>query len=131
ASLPTMRVDYAPGAAALIIADAPLADGQELGFAGSLQLDIAGLGRLTLRSNRPAGADREIEAAEARHRTLLEQLGVESLAAARQRQAAAQSRAGEVELARQRLADLAPQGIAHLQAEIARLAGDGAADGDF
>ena len=120
--MPTLRVDYVPGAAPLTIAGTSLADGQELGFATSLQLDIAGTGRLTLRSNRPAGADRDIEAAEARHRKVLERLGVESLAAARQRQAAAQRKAGEIELARQRLIDLAPQGIAQLQAEIARLA---------
>src|SRR5690606_29219873 len=104
------------------------ADGQELGFANALRLDIAGVGTLTLRSNRPAEADQGIAQAATRHSQLLTSLGVDSLATAQQRQADAQQKSAELELARQRLADLAPQGIAQLQADIALLAEASAGD---
>ena len=127
ASLPTLRVDYAPGATGRVSLGAtPLEDGSELGVATTATLEIAGVGRLTLRSNRPADADAEIAAAEAQLRTQLAALGVDSLAAALKRRAEAQSRATARDLARQRLADLAPEGIQALQAEIARLTGQSA-----
>lgn len=86
-----------------------------------MQVDIAGIGTLTLRSNRPQQADRGLEQAEARRDALLTSLGVESLAAARQRQAEAQERSAALALARQRLSDLTPQGMAQLRVDIARL----------
>ncbi|MHA6689808.1 AAA family ATPase [Devosia sp. A449] len=122
ATLPTVRVDYQAGAVLLTQAGTALADGQELGFANTLRLDIAGVGTLTLRSNRPAEADQGIAQATARHSQLLTSLGVDGLATAQQRQADAQQKSADLELARQRLADLAPQGIARLQADIAQLA---------
>src|SRR5690606_11606436 len=80
------------------------------------------------RSNRPAEADRDIAQTDARYRQMLAGLGVDSLAAAQQRQAEAQQKSAELELARQRLADLAPQGVAQLQAEIAQLSEASAGD---
>ena len=121
ATLPTLRIDYQPGAdASVSVAGAQVAGGHELGFANALRLDIIGVGTLTLRSNRPAQADQGIEQASSRRDTMLAALGVDSLAAARQRQADAQAKFAALDLARQRLADLAPQGIARLQAEIAQ-----------
>ncbi|WP_417309067.1 AAA family ATPase [Devosia sp.] len=122
ASLPTLRVDYAPGTTGTVsLGDTLLEDGRELGFTDTATLEIAGVGRITLRSNRPPEAGAEIAAAEAQLRDQFAALGVDSLAAALQRRTEAQTRTAARDLARQRLADLAPRGIAALQAEIARL----------
>ena len=122
ATLPTMRVDYQSGReGAMTLAGSPVADGQEIGFANALRLDIAGIGTLTLRSNRPQDADHGLEQATLRRDAMLASLGVDSLATARQRYAEAQDKSAMLDLARQRLADLAPQGMAQLQANIARL----------
>lgn len=121
ATLPTLRVDYFPGHdTSLKIAGTVLEDGQDVSFANSVALELKGIGQLTLRSNRPPQADHAIEQAEARRRDLLARLGVGSLSAARQRQADAQSKSAELDLARQRLVDLAPQGIDQLRSEIQR-----------
>lgn len=122
ATLPALRLDYQPGAhGSVTLNDVPLEGGRDVGFANVVSLDIAGVGTLTLRSNRPAQADQAIGQAQARHASLLAALGVDSLLAARQRQAEARNKTAELDLALQRLADLAPQGIAQLQADIARL----------
>ena len=123
ATLPTLRMDYLETAAGTVTLDGtPLTDGEEQGFGGTVRLGIDGVGTLTLRSNRPHQAGREIEQAEEQRRTLLASLGVESLGEARQRQAAARDQAAELALARQRLADLAPHGVQQLHADVARLA---------
>lgn len=122
ATLPTLRIDYAAGVnGAASIGGATLLDGHEQGFAGSVQVEIAGVGTLSLRSNRAPQADQALQNAEADYAAQLAALGVESLAAARQRQTQAREKSGELDLARQRLADLAPRGIAPLQTELARL----------
>lgn len=122
ATLPTLRIEYATGVSdAASIAGIPVADGHEQGFAGSVQLDIAGVGTLSLRSNRAPQADQALKTAEADYAAQLAALAVDSLAAARQRQTLAREKSAELDLARQRLADLAPKGIAPLQAELARL----------
>ena len=48
-----------------------------------LRFDIAGIGMLTLRSNRPQQADQGLEQATARRDTMLVSLGVNSLASPR------------------------------------------------
>ena len=122
ATLPTLRIDYTAGASgAASIAGVAVADGHEQGFAGSVHVEIAGIGTLSLRSNRAPQADQALKQAEADYAAQLAALGVESLTAARQRHTQAREKAGELDLARQRLADLAPKGIAPLQAELARL----------
>lgn len=129
ATLPTFRMEYLDSVSDLVTIDAkPLPHGEDQSFAGAVRLDIAGIGALTLRSNRPQQADRALDEAEAKHRGLLASLGVDSLIAARQRLAAARDKAAELDLARQRLGDLAPKGIQHLHGEIARLAALGAGD---
>lgn len=120
ATLPTVRIDYQPGAdASVSVAGAAMAAGQDFGFPATMRLDIAGVGTLTLRSNRSPQADQGIELATGKRQTMLAALGVDSLPAALQRQAGARDSAAALDLARQRLADLAPQGIARLQADIA------------
>ncbi|MFI0846061.1 DNA-binding protein [Mesorhizobium sp. IMUNJ 23232] len=129
ATLPTFRMEYRDGVSDLVTIDAkPLPHAEDQSFAGAVRLDIAGVGALTLRSNRPPQADRALDEAEAKHRGLLASLGVGSLIAARRRLAAARDKAAELDLARQRLGDLAPKGIQHLHGEIARLAALGAGD---
>lgn len=120
ASLPTWRLDAETGAGVRLDGQPP-ATGQDYPFAGSVRLDIDGIGTLTLRSNRPPQSDLALEQAAAKCKALLESLGVDSLAAAQQRQALLRDKTGELDLARQRLADLAPSGLAPLQAELARL----------
>lgn len=122
--LPTLRMDYADGAAGSVSIDRqPLAHGEERGFSGIARLDIAGIGRLTIDANRQSEALSAMEATEAQRRTLLEQLGVDDLAAARRREAEARQKQGELDRARERLADLAPKGIDQLRIEVARLEG--------
>ncbi|KKC38050.1 DNA-binding protein [Devosia epidermidihirudinis] len=122
ATLPTLRMDYADGKSGTVsIADDTVADGEDRGFAGSVRLDIAGVGTLTLRSNRPPQADQAIETTERKHKEMLASLGVNSLDAARQKQSQAQATTRERDLAVQRLGDLAPKGIQHVRDEVARL----------
>ncbi|RUT34749.1 DNA-binding protein [Arsenicitalea aurantiaca] len=121
ATLPTLRIDYAPGAAPLMLADAPLAGAQDHPVSGTLGVDLPGIGRLTLRTPETPGAGEKLARAEARHRDVLAALGVESLAAARTRMAEAARLAGDLALARQALAQAAPEGLDALRAQCARL----------
>ncbi|MCW5721202.1 MAG: AAA family ATPase [Devosia sp.] len=123
ARLPSLRIDYSPGGEGkVLLSGAPLPGGKDLGFAATTPLDIEGIGRLVLRIGATEPNSGALAKAEARRRALLDRLGVESLAAAQSRLALAQDKAAAVKLARQRLADLAPQGLGVLQAETARLA---------
>lgn len=119
----TLRIDYDDGAGGrLTVGGAPLPDGAERPIHGTEQFRIEGVGTLTIRSTREgAASDGKLAKAVERHRTLLRQLGVESLREVRERQAAASAKAIELETARRHLALLAPQGVAELRAEIARL----------
>jgi DNA repair exonuclease SbcCD ATPase subunit len=119
----TLRIDYDDGAGGrLTDGGAPLPDGAERPIHGTEQFRIEGVGTLTIRSTREgAASDGKLAKAVERHRTLLRQLGVESLREVRERQAAASAKAIELETARRHLALLAPQGVAELRAEIARL----------
>lgn len=122
ATLPTLRMVYREGAVGLATIDGmPLREAVDQSFADVARLDFAGIGTLTLRSNRPQQADRAINETEEKHRGLLVSLGVETLAAARQRQTAAREKSTELDLARQRLSDLAPKGMTQLREDVARL----------
>ncbi|MDB5585703.1 MAG: putative double-strand break repair [Devosia sp.] len=129
ASLPTLRLDYAGGAAGSItIGGEAIPDATDVNFATSLRLDIAGIGTLALRSNRPPQSDQALDRAENKKSSMLAVLGVDSLASAHQRLAAAREKNTELNLARQRLTDLAPKGLPHLHEEIARLTALSAGD---
>ncbi|MGO6755395.1 DNA-binding protein, partial [Rhizobium ruizarguesonis] len=86
------------------------------------RLDIAGVGTLTIHSSRQADHNGALDTAEATRQTLLAKLGVDSLRAARQRDIAARNKQEELVRARQRLADLAPNGIDELHLDAARFA---------
>ena len=121
--LPTLRMDYDNGATGRVTLDRlPLPDGEDRGFSGIVRLDIEGIGRLTIDANRQSEALDAIETSEAARRNLLQSLGVEDLAEARRREVDARHKQGEVERARERLADLAPEGIEQLRLEVARFA---------
>lgn len=126
AARPSVTIDYAPGAAPILMDGAPLGAGEERGYDGQARLTLPGLGTLTLRSNRAAPADSKLAEAQARHRALLAALGVEDLAAARARQMRAQQIETERREGQARLALLAPEGLARLREEVAAGAGLGA-----
>ncbi|PTM42748.1 DNA-binding protein [Bosea sp. 124] len=122
ACVPLLRVDYREGVAGAIGLDGVvLADGEERALTGSAALDIAGVGRLTL--TLPQGRDgrEELARAEAQRLALLATLAVASLAEARQREGTIRDLSGRLDLAKQRLALLAPNGLQLLQETIARL----------
>lgn len=119
----TLRIDYEDGAKGqLTDGGAPLPGGTERPIYGTAQFEIEGIGTLTIRSTREGeAADGKLAKAVERRRSLLEKLGAESLRDVRERQAAASAKAIELETARRHLSLLAPQGVAELRAEIARL----------
>lgn len=126
AARPSVTIEYAPGAAPILMNGAPLGEGEERGYDGQARLTLPGLGTLTLRSNRAAPADSKLAEAQARHRDLLAALGVDDLAAARARQMRAQQIETERREGQARLALLAPEGLARLREEVAAGAGLGA-----
>ncbi|WP_428032538.1 AAA family ATPase [Ancylobacter sp.] len=120
AARPSVTIAYETDAAAPVTMDlVPLRPGEERGYEGQARLVIAGVGTITLRSNRPARTDNRLEQLQARHRTLLASLGVDDLAAARERQARAQQGDAELRELHGRLALLAPEGLARLREEVA------------
>lgn len=126
AARPSVTIEYAPGAAPLLMDGTPLGEGEERGYDGQARLTLPGLGTLSLRSNRAAPTDSRLKEAQARHRALLATLGVEDLAAARARQMRAQQIETERREGQARLALLAPEGLARLREEVAAGAGLGA-----
>ncbi|MYZ49126.1 AAA family ATPase [Propylenella binzhouense] len=122
AARPSVAISYQGGAAGPVTMDGiPLADGEERGYDGQAELSVPGIGTLTLRSNRPARSDDRIERAEAKRRTLLASMGVDDLAAARERQVRAERIEAELRELRGRLSLLAPEGLARLRESVAAL----------
>lgn len=128
AQAPTLRIDYDAGVAGAIAVDgAPLSDGEERALAGVTTLKISGVGALTVTAKRSVGEDK-LSALEKKRRALLEKLGVETLAQARQADAQVKAKKNELELSRQRFALLAPDGVEALRDEIARAESQEAVD---
>ncbi len=122
ARVPVLRMDYAPGAQRSVTLDGvPLDDGAERPLTRSAALQIEGVGRLTVTLPEGAAGQDELAAAEQKQAALLASLGVASLEAARQREAAARDLSSQLDLARQRFALLAPDGLSPLQEAMARL----------
>lgn len=118
----TVRVAYSPtGAGTVSLEGAVLRDGEERVLPTTSSIWIAGIGVLTVTVPLLAEAAQGLEAAEADRAARLSRLGVDSLAAALAREEAVRERRLEVEVARQRLAVLAPRGLAALQEEHAAL----------
>lgn len=122
ARMPLLRVDYRDGASATIsVAGAVLGDGEERALTGSTTLDIAEIGTVTLTLPQGQDGQAELVQIEAKRRTLLKTLGVASLAEGRQREGRLRELETSLRLGQQRLALLAPRGLAILQESIARL----------
>ncbi|MEI9982335.1 MAG: hypothetical protein WDN69_03430 [Aliidongia sp.] len=98
-----------------------MADGEEQPVTSTIGIEFAGIGTLTVRPYRDDRQADDLAKAEARRRDLLNALGVDTLAEARQRDAAARDEKAKIELARQRLSLLAPKGIGAVRTDIARL----------
>ncbi|MBA4789237.1 MAG: DNA-binding protein [Rhizobiales bacterium] len=121
AQLPSVVVTYDPGASTALIMDGqPLASGAERPVRDRARIDIAGVGTLVVRSNRPAESDGKLQAAEQRRQGLLASMGVASLSEAQRRQSEAQELVREMDRRKIELRHLAPEGLARLREEIAR-----------
>ncbi|WP_192803900.1 hypothetical protein [Sinorhizobium alkalisoli] len=91
AARPSVSIHYEADAAGTVTLDGKiLADGEDRTYDGQARLDVAGIGTITLRSNRPGRNHNQIVQAEAVRTALLASMGVDSLSAARDRQAKAQ-----------------------------------------
>ena len=114
--MPLLRVDYRDGVkAALSIAGTALSDGEEKALTGSTTLDIAEIGRITLTLPQGQDGQAELAQAEARRQKALKALGIASLAEGRQREGKLRELETALRLGQQRLALLAPQGLAALR----------------
>ncbi|MBS7541909.1 AAA family ATPase [Ancylobacter oerskovii] len=122
ARLPSLRLAYEPGSAPLMLDGEPLGPDEERAIHDVARLALPGIGTLTIRTNRPAGADTARKTAERGRAELLESLGVSDLAAARRRQVEAQEKAAERDRLRLELRHLAPDGLPKLREEVARRA---------
>lgn len=121
ASQPTFSVVYIEGGSSHVTKNGTVVSGGvEYGFAGAVELEIEDVGTVTLHSNRPADADRALEAAAEKKRGLLTAMGIADLAEAGRRQAAATEKTSDIKLLRQKLDHLAPDGLAKLHEEVAR-----------
>lgn len=122
ATLPSLRMAYAnPSDTSVTLGGKPLAHDTELGFSGTVELDIAHLGRLAIRSQHVDDAAQTIADVEEKVRALLASIGVDSLDAARQRQNAAREKSDAMALDRQLFNQLAPDGIDMLRETVSRL----------
>lgn len=123
AGLPSLLMTYAEGASAPILMDGQsLPHAEERAIRDRARLEIPGIGTLTVRSNRPAEADGELQAAEQRRRDLLASIGVVSLGEARQRQSESREKSNALERQCLELRHLAPEGLPKLREEVARRA---------
>ncbi|GAB4068771.1 AAA family ATPase [Ancylobacter sonchi] len=122
AGLPSLRFAYEGGAAPVLLDGEPLASDTDHAIRDTARLVLPGLGTLTVRSNRPAGADNARRTAERGRADLLQSLGVADLTAARRRQGEAQEKAAERDGLRLELRHLAPDGLPRLREEVARRA---------
>ena len=131
----TVSVEYVDGSTGAVSMQGKTLDGgTEYPLSATSELELAGIGSLTFRSNQRDAAADELGAAEGRRRQLLQQIGVDTLAEARERAHAAGQKKGEIDLAQQRLDMLAPDGIDALRDELASVAAEtvdaGEAQGD-
>ncbi len=118
---PSVTVQYAEGAEGSVCLEGEaLAEGKDYPIGDPANLRIGGIGTLTIATKIRQSGSEELAEAEERHRALLAQIGVASLAEARQRDAAARQSKAALELAQQRLKLFAPEGLEALRDALAR-----------
>jgi DNA repair exonuclease SbcCD ATPase subunit len=119
AARPSVSVHYEADTAGRVTLDGkPLADGEDRTYDGHARLEVAGIGTISLRSNRPGRSDNQLVQAEAARTALLAFMGVDSLSAARDRQARAQLADADLRGLRDRLSFIAPEGLVKLREEV-------------
>lgn len=119
AARPSVSIHYEADTAGTVTLDGkPLVDGEDRTYDGHARLEVAGIGTISLRSNRPGGSDNQLVQAEAARTALLASMGVGSLSAARDRQARAQQADTDLRGSRDRLSFVAPEGLAKLREEV-------------
>ncbi|BCB21670.1 AAA family ATPase [Bosea sp. ANAM02] len=122
ARAPHLRIDYSDGAKeGISIAGVMLAQAEERSLTGTTQIEIAAIGRLTVTAPQAEEDNRTIARAQAKRKALLDELQVDSLAAARLREGQARDLKADLDLARRSLQLLAPGGLAALREQIVRL----------
>ncbi len=130
----TLRMTYAPGGAGVLLNDSPLPDGVDVPLDGMARLSLPQIGTLTIRPSSGHADQSDLATREDERRRLLDDLGIDNLAMARQRQEDARQHGTKAEVAREKLAVLAPNGLQALHERIARLEtesqGDAEAAGD-
>lgn len=121
-SLPSVSMAYADSSAGTVLRDGqPLAHAEEQSFSGTIELEIAQIGRLTIVSHHVDNAAQAIGQIQEKLRGLLAAIGCDSIGAARQRQTAAREQSNALVLDRQLLKQLAPDGVDLLRQAVARL----------
>ncbi|AOG12755.1 MULTISPECIES: DNA-binding protein [unclassified Agrobacterium] len=120
AARPSVSIHYEAEAAGRVTLDGkPLTDGEDRTYDGQAWLEVEGIGTIILRSNRPGRDDNQLALGEAARTALLASMGVDSLSAARDRQARAQLADGDLRGLRARLSFIAPEGLAKLRQDVA------------
>ena len=123
AGRPSVAIAYEADAAGPVTMNgAPLKEGADHGYDAQARLSVPGIGTITLRSNRPRRSDSDLKQAEGKRRTLLESMGVDDLAAARDRQVRAQRLEEDRRECKAKLSLLAPDGLPKLMEEVAAYA---------
>ncbi|MBW8318668.1 MAG: AAA family ATPase [Arenimonas sp.] len=119
AARPSVSIHYeADTAETVTLNGEPLADGEDRTYDGHARLEVPGIGTISLRSNRPGRSDNQLVQAEAARTALLASMGVDSLSAARDRQARAQQANADLRGLKERLSFIAPEGLAKLREEV-------------
>lgn len=122
AKAPTLRVAYEAGAEIRIAIDGhAFSDGEVRQLQPRSAVIVPGIATLAFKLGDEEDGTTSLSAATSAHQNLLVKIGVKSLAEARQREASACSKHAEIELSKQRLALLAPKGLATIRENIARL----------
>ena len=122
AMLPRVRIDYVEGAAGRIsVGGEAVAASGEIAPAASLQLEIPGIGRITVNACVPAGEDPAANLARARRRylDLCGEAGVVDIDSADARLSARLKLVNERDAALVRLNDVAPAGLKSLEQRLA------------
>ncbi|WP_226621719.1 AAA family ATPase [Alloyangia pacifica] len=117
---PKLRLDYAPGAAEVLLDGTPLPDASERPLNGPATLDLPGIGRLSLDPGAAAQTG-ALDAARAAFSAALTATGCETPEAAREATRARRKALAALQEARAALRGVAPKGLRALENALAAL----------